>query len=219
MTYSTPSTSKVGAIIFWVVVSILVLSSVFLSTLPINFSQANLVGVNSLFLTIFVTTLFMERAQEVILTAWRAQGSDSLALAIARLERAIYRHKNYKNADCQAMDAMHDELEELRMEKLNYRSHTQLMALRLGLLFGVLISLGGVRTLGVLIGDVGTLTSLSIFQQSIFNGVDVILTGGVIAGGSDGIHKLTALYRRFMENKTGKQQRETSKHTGIESGV
>jgi hypothetical protein len=36
-------------------------------------------------------------------------------------------------------------------------------------------------------------------QVLIFHVLDTILTGGLIAGGSDGIHKLTGVFTAFLE--------------------
>lgn len=39
-------------------------------------------------------------------------------------------------------------------------------------------------------------------QILAFNMVDICLTGGVIAGGSEGIHKLTQVFTDFMESSS-----------------
>lgn len=165
-------------------------------------------SVMSLFGLIFVIALFVERAQEVVLTNWRAGGSEALDLQILALERQLNRLNTTSNGE-QSLESVYAELESLRIEKLNYRSHTRVLALRVGVIFGVAVSMAGVRTLGAFI-PAETLMAFSSVQQIIFHGVDVVITGGVVAGGSDGVHKMAELYRVFVETKAKEEKRKLS---------
>ena len=178
-------------------------------TVPIHFNSVSVTAIAELLATIFVVTLFMERAQEVILTTMRARGSEQLELTIRKFKRAIQRQK--KIAPEKAIEEhFYDQLEDARIEKMDYRASTRVLALRVGLLFGLMISIAGVRSIGVLV-DEAVLSQLSSLQLRMFNVVDVLLTGGVMAGGSDGIHKMTELYRSYVEinvkrNKSKKRE-------------
>ncbi len=55
------------------------------------------------------------------------------------------------------------------------------------LTLGVLIAIVGVRILDT----IGTLSATSIWATAIWNGVDVVLSGGLLAGGSFLIHEVT----------------------------
>ncbi|PIE41446.1 MAG: hypothetical protein CSA49_03400 [Gammaproteobacteria bacterium] len=163
-------------------------------------------AVFSLLSLIFVVTLFVERVQEVMLTNWRAAGADALELDILVLERKLSRLAGVSQ---QSQEDLYAKLERLRLQRLNYRSRTRVLALRMGLVFGIAVSLAGVRTLEFLVPS-STVLAFGLAQQILFHSVDVILTGGVIAGGSDGIHKMAELYRVFVETKSKKEKRKLS---------
>ncbi|OUS26839.1 hypothetical protein A9Q99_16615 [Gammaproteobacteria bacterium 45_16_T64] len=192
--------------LFMLLVVLCVLVPIFGLTVPVKFNEVTIENVIKLLATIFVVTLFMERAQEVILTTLRARSSEILELAIRKHKRVIQRIKRI-DPDQVVDEALYDRLEEARVEKMEYRSYTRVLALRLGLLLGLLISIAGVRSLGVLV-DQATLLELGRIQLALFNVVDVLLTGGVIAGGSDGIHKMTELYRSYVDINVKRNKRK-----------
>ena len=70
------------------------------------------------------------------------------------------------------------------------------LAMLAGLVLGVVISALGFRVLQTLI-DTKSLTDG--LQLWVFDFVDIFLTVAVLAGGSDGIHKLAEVYRTFTE--------------------
>ena len=94
------------------------------------------------------------------------------------------------------MDGIKIEKKELREKVLKieddlntYDSQTRVIVTWFTFVFGITISLAGVRVLSGLVVDT-ELKALEPYQQTLFNFVDVILTGGVIAGGSAAIDKL-----------------------------
>lgn len=70
-----------------------------------------------------------------------------------------------------------------------YREETKAVVSRLSLLAGILISLAGVRILQSF-ADI----TLEGKQLSLLNTIDVLLTGGLLAGGSEGVYRLTKVY-------------------------
>ena len=70
------------------------------------------------------------------------------------------------------------------------------MAMYLGYVLGFIISMIGIRALEPLV-DSGTFQNLGEVQQNMFRMVDIFITGGLLAGGSDGIHKITEILRDF----------------------
>jgi len=89
--------------------------------------------------------------------------------------------------------------EEFKLDKKDkqlksYKNQTRQMTLVLGLYFGLIISALGIRVLG-------TITPLNDnnWDVHIFNLLDILLTGSVIAGGSEGIHKIIRESIRFFQ--------------------
>ena len=78
-----------------------------------------------------------------------------------------------------------------------YRAGTQRRALLVGLTLGILVSLSGVRLLGPIL-EFGGVDEWS-FQQAVFQFTDIIVTAGLIAGGSATIHELMALVDDFLK--------------------
>ena len=69
------------------------------------------------------------------------------------------------------------------------------LRLRLGFVFALVISAVGVRALAPLF----TLASTSAEQSYAFRAIDVVLTAGLIAGGSAGINTIADLLGRYIE--------------------
>jgi|GEM_PF-5155753 len=82
-----------------------------------------------------------------------------------------------------------EKLEKAQEDLGKYKDETKSVVSRLSLLAGIVISLGGIRILQAF-----TDVSLTGTQLSLFNSIDVLLTGGLLAGGSAGVHRLTKVY-------------------------
>ena len=123
---------------------------------------------------LYIVALFVERSLEVLLKAWR-QGEKT------RLEEQV------RTADEGGRTAAETELRD-------YRAGTQRRALLAGLTLGLMVSLSGVR----LLGPIFDLAAASAFQQAVFQLTDIVLTAGLIAGGSATIHELMALIDDFL---------------------
>ncbi|MFZ6030829.1 MAG: hypothetical protein ACOYYS_24245 [Chloroflexota bacterium] len=93
-----------------------------------------------------------------------------------------------------ATEALH----EVKARLASYKSHTQRLALWTSLTFGIAISMAGVRSIQNLVMT-DAFNGATAFQQGAFHVLDVLLTGGMIAGGSEGIHKITAVFTEFLE--------------------
>ncbi|MBW4685356.1 MAG: hypothetical protein KME40_09710 [Komarekiella atlantica HA4396-MV6] len=92
------------------------------------------------------------------------------------------------------------ELTEKERKRVAYKSDTRIIALWTSLLFGLLISAIGIRSIEPLV----IIDSDNTMQVILFRCLDALLTGGLIAGGSEGIHKLIQVFIDFME-ATSKQ--------------
>lgn len=137
-----------------------------------------------------LVSLFIERGTEVFVELWRGSQKDfkkhSIELVQQHLQTGI--HDIYEQHQLQ---------EDLRLKSEDlhqYQAITKRVALWTGFLFGLLISLAGVRALSSLFSMPATQD-----QMVLFRSLDVILTAGLISGGSEGIHQIMTFYKKFIE--------------------
>lgn len=164
--------------------------------------------------SLFMVALFMERALEVFVAAWRAPGLDKLNLEInhkRHLRKDLDQQidcapNNEKAALHEQRKEVHANLANSHQDRATHRADTRLWVMKASLIFGVLISLAGVRTLEPLVVDLKPLLPL---QVGVFRACDVFLTGGLIAGGSGGIHQVVSAFTSFMDATKEKNQTST----------
>jgi hypothetical protein len=137
-----------------------------------------------------LVALFLERALEVFVNTWRDPQAEKLDLEVKDAQAKL----TAAPADGSAISAV----KTASQKQIDYRSDTRRMALWSALVMGLVVSAVGVRTLQALV-DSASLQSLGTYQRDAFLLLDVFLTGGLIAGGSEGIHKLTQVYSDFMD--------------------
>ncbi len=135
---------------------------------------------------LYIVALFVERSLEVFIKAWRQGGK-------SRLEE-IVESATEDNDKKEAKRALED-----------YRAGTQRRALLVGLTLGLFVSLSGVRLLGPIF-EIESVATES-FQLALFQFTDIVVTAGLIAGGSATIHELMALIDEFLKTsrKNAKQ--------------
>lgn len=128
--------------------------------------------------SLFVVAIFMERSVEAILIPVRTPDRQKIEqeLEDIRILSVINENEKY-------------DLRSKERELEVYKLGTARRAYWLSFIFGLLISLVGVRTLGGLV-DSNALKMLGSEQNTLFMCVDIFLTGGVIAGGSAAIDKI-----------------------------
>lgn len=119
--------------------------------------------------------LLIERALEVFLTSWR--GAEAARLAL------------------RAADGPSD--------LAGYKARTQRIAFLAGTTLGVIVAALGVRVLELLMDPV-RFAALPATQPTLFHVADVLLTGAILGGGADGLHKLVSVFTNFMEATAGR---------------
>ena len=124
---------------------------------------------------LYIVALFVERSLEVLIKAWRQGGKFRLVEKVRSAEES-------GQADAEK-------------QLQQYKAGTQRRALLLGLTLGIMVSLSGIRLLGPIF-NVGTEWS---FQVAVFHFTDILLTAGLIGGGSATIHELMALVDDFLK--------------------
>ncbi len=131
-----------------------------------------------------LVALFIERALEVFITSWRAPESKTLELAAAADPTKQLQHSGYK-------------------------SRTQRIAFIAGTTIGVLVSALGIRALGLFVDPV-VFDALPSAQQTLFRIADVLLTGAILGGGADALHKLVLVFTNFMTSTSELAKRKAS---------
>ena len=194
---------------WWIVIGLAVLASLSIWLWPVSLrlSSDGLGAVMQVLGSLFLVALIMERALDVALTTTRAADGEDIDREIRRLKSDIAAidqlaatARKSKQSD---RDRHQQDLDE-QLKKRDKRSdETRRIAMWASLVVGVLVSAAGFRALASLL-DPGSLSELNPFQASSLHIIDVLLTGGLLAGGSDGIHKLMDAYRNFFEGKSKK---------------
>jgi hypothetical protein len=142
---------------------------------------------------LLVISLFAERSVEVVLVTIRTPQRQRIEYQISQLQTAQDKTKEDEklSRSIYALDV--------------YKLGTARFANRLSFFFGLVISLAGIRALSAMV-DSETLKALqdSTLHRIFFDAVDVVVTGGVIAGGSAAIDKMGRKIRKTLDlNSTG----------------
>jgi hypothetical protein len=118
----------------------------------------------------------------VFLTSWRQGAATRLSLRAAAGTRT-----NHVASD------------ETQGGIADYKSRTQRIAFLAGTTIGVVIAALGIRSLELLV-DPAVFSALPEAQRRLFNVADVLLTGAILGGGADGLHKLVSAFTNFVDS-------------------
>ena len=176
--------------------------------------------------TLVFMALLLERVLEVFVNAWRRTDTVKMEAQMDRLMEKI-RHGEEdirKFTDQQLIKALtasqkkalkgleetlkanESSLEKLEDKVLDYKSKTHLFTIRIALAISILVSLVGLRVLEVFFTQ-ESLAAVQGWQRIFFEWLDVMLTAGVIAGGSEGIHYLTTIYKNATTRTASKLEK------------
>ena len=141
---------------------------------------------------LFLISVFLERALEVFVSSWRDGDRRKLEHEIA-----------HALADAKAAPAPEAERRVLqrRQDLADFKAQTARWSLMCGLVAGAVIALAGARALGPLLAALPPVGSPQALVVTI---VDVVITAGLIGGGSDGIHKLVSVITDYLDAVRGK---------------
>ena len=89
------------------------------------------------------------------------------------------------------------------IELQQYKDETQRMAFIASLVLGIVISTSGIRALELFV-DPGSLERLGSIQRSLFTTIDVLLTGALLGGGSEGIHRVINIITNYVDSTANK---------------
>jgi hypothetical protein len=141
-----------------------------------------------------VLALVVERTLEVFIGAWRGRVTGQLFVAVESARRRLEAAPNSYGRQ--------QAVEENERSLADYRAQTQRIALRAGVLLGVLIAATGIRTLDLLVATPSAGAPLILFTM-----LDLLVTAGMIGGGSDAVHKLMSAVTGFLDVTRSAQSR------------
>jgi hypothetical protein len=156
---------------------------------------------------LFAVALFVERAVEVVVMVFRDYSADLLqatedcaTVASTSANKALAASPADLGLKSTA-DKTQSILNEAHKNNVIYRAKTKEIALSVGFVFGAMVSVAGVRALHGLLAD-GASTS------GWFNFVDIVVTSAMLAGGSEGIHRIANAFTSFMDNLSSRADQD-----------
>jgi uncharacterized membrane protein YbhN (UPF0104 family) len=201
-------------IFFIILLAVVIAVALFLAFASVEFRMDIGSSIGTILGSLLIISLLLERALDVFLTTWRAEGSEKLDSEINEIKQKIEQLKKAGKPETDSdVKTETDFLSKKNQEKLAYRSKTRIIAIWSGLILGVIVSAIGFRVLATLV-DPESFKQMIKNQKYFFNLFDILLTGGLLAGGSDGIHKILDLYRVFMEGSSSRVKSKSNPQQG-----
>ncbi|MCD6162933.1 MAG: hypothetical protein J7K40_11040 [candidate division Zixibacteria bacterium] len=171
---------KYSAII--IAATILILTVIF-KPINIPYWEFSTDKILALMIALLLISLFLERTIEVIIKVFMGKRKQEL-VSIINLEKQKARLKQGVG-DAPATDIQIEATQEMKM----HINNTKRLALLIGFILGISISALGIRTLQQIINQDVFITAGNL-QRSLFVGMDTLITGALLGGGSNGIHKI-----------------------------
>ncbi len=169
-------------------------------------TQQGFDDVLSTFGKLFIVAVLMERAVEVILSTLRSAGADRLDGEMSGIEKEIQEAERERLRETATVDER--KAAEVRIETSRsalallveqrgaFRAGSRIYALWIGVIMGLLVAAVGIRFLGTI---VILPAGIAPAQKSWFVVIDILLTGMLLAGGSDAFNKVTKTVGAFMD--------------------
>lgn len=185
---------SLGSGLLFIAVSLLVLWQVYTQTAAgapaLTFSDNALQNIGNVLAPLAVIALFIERAVEVVITAWRDPGA-------MRLKHDL------KAAPADRKAGIQQELD-------HYRLHTQRFSFGTSITLSLVAAMVGVRGVAPLLTGAPT--------AGAFQGFDIVVTALLLAGGADGLHQIMTTFTDFLDNTKAKLNPSTTSGTVSGSG-
>jgi hypothetical protein len=160
---------------------------------PVKFDVFPMEALLGLFTKLIAIAMFIERTVEVLLTPWRGPGSLRIT---SRVKQAKAKLENRETDSVLEVSNAEDELRE-------YKGQTKQIAFLIALALGMTISAVGLRGLEFFVKP-ESLLSLRSEQTVVFRALDVLVTGALLAGKADGLHRMGLVFTSYMDKSTEK---------------
>jgi hypothetical protein len=146
------------------------------------YSPEGLQNIGQVMAPLILLALFVERACEVVISAWRDHGAQ------------VLQHKVEAAAPASAPFAQ---------QTLDlYRVHTQKLAFIITFTLALFGALVGVRAIEPLLatGLLDGLKAANAAQYLWFHRFDIVITALLVGGGADGMHKIVSTFTEFLDS-------------------
>lgn len=165
------------AIVFTVLAGVAIYSASHPQTAPVktDLTFENILGVLG---GLFVLVLLIERATEILISIARS----------AKTETLKREAQNLSNDPAKA-----DVLASKKTELANFQAETKSIALLIGFSLSVVACAGG-------IGVLKTIVDQASADPTFMRGIDIVLTSGLLAGGSDSFHQFVRSLETLVQN-------------------
>lgn len=208
---------------FYIFLSIvIILAVIFTNPMSLPFWPFTTNDIVTLLTNFALIALLIERAVEVILAVTRAKDKRIMKAKITIAQRrkkelsetydvigqkmkGPANSENLSNEMLEimkstkgAMSRKDDEMEKVATELTAYAGTTKIISMIYAFTFGIISGALGFRILEPLV-DPAVFKQLEGFHKSIFAGFDVLITGAVLGGGSNGIHKILDTFLSWFD--------------------
>lgn len=162
----------------------------------------------NLIMSLLLISLFIERANSIIVIAWRERERQEKRLWRDRLNRDLERNEKEPDSveKVEVRNLIQEDIDELEDLLKVFAAQTKTIALLTALGLGILLAVIGVRVIEPLV-DAAVFKSLSPLHSKLFITVDVFVTGAVLGGGSDGIYRILDLFLSSVDKQREKVKR------------
>lgn len=152
---------------------------------------------------LIIVALFLERALEVYKLSYFSQRKERLTIKVEQHQLELNALLLTSSEDEPKRDALQEIKDRLFEAEENLQAHqdyTRQRILQIAIVFALLLSAVGLRSLEGIVQYPETETISEIFRLYLFRILDISLTAGLIAGGSEGLHSIIKkLYSFFPD--------------------
>ena len=198
-------TREASAIAFFLIIAALIYFGAAIARDVVTFRSDLQERVVDLLTNLIVLVLVIERILEIFISTWRNPEKNELEEDLRKIETRLEilregRGDGQGSVDGTALESILEERSVASRQLLAYKEVTRVWSVRAGLIIGVILAIAGFRVLESIF-DSGALTG---FQSRLWIWMDILITAGVIAGGSKGIHTLSKALGDFFETTSAR---------------
>jgi len=158
-------------------------------------------NVNKILILLLFISLIFERSLDVVLTTIREPKVIDFRNQIMKYEEDLKWLPDDKDLPAEVkksrLDGLMANLDKSRTRYTEYNSETKKIFLLISFTMGIIISLIGIRILPSIVKT----ANIDGYRILIIKFIDIILTGGFIAGGSKGINSIFDAFNKMFNMK------------------